>query len=97
MIDGFALDLLATTTCRFPVFEAGAAFEMSRVVAFHVLADDLAMDQIGGFFRRVAQETLRRGTCGGRMRSRCLGSVRRAGWGGGVHACAPVLARILAR
>src|SRR5262245_40400110 len=84
MTNSFALDLLTAAARGFPVLETAAAFLVRRFIAVHALADDLAVDQVGGLFRRVAQETLRRrpggGTCGLRF-----GSVQGAGWGGCVH------------
>ena len=43
---------------------------MRNIVALHALADDLAMDQIGGFFRGVSQKPLRIAERTTRIRSR---------------------------
>ena len=60
VVDGLALDLLAAAARSFPVIEAPAPAQMGRVVALHVLADDLAMGQISGFACCVTQELLGR-------------------------------------
>src|SRR5262245_3621736 len=81
MIDGLALDLLAAASRRLPILKARATSPMRRVVTLHVLANDLAVHQVGGFFRSIAQEALRRRDGRRRwMRVRFVGSVRGASW-----------------
>ena len=47
VVDGFALDLLAAPPRGIPILEAGAPAQVRRVIAFHVLADNFAVDGSG--------------------------------------------------
>jgi len=58
MLNGFTLNRLALVPRCFPVFESAAAPLMPGLVALHILADNLAMAQISGLGRSIAQKLL---------------------------------------
>src|SRR5215467_1388122 len=58
MINGFALDLLATAARGLPILEPRPPALMGRGIALHVLADDLAMHEISGFLGGRAEKAL---------------------------------------